>query len=66
MKQHSVLTINKEGQVIYEGLHLTAAGAYEEYNKNIALIKKFVKKDEEFTVVRVNEGAVMTMETIKG
>lgn len=64
--KHSVLTINKAGKVVYEGLHKTAESAYEEYVKNIALVKKFIKKGEETTVVRMNEGQVMTMEIIKG
>ena len=63
--KHSVLTINKTGKVVYEGLHQTAESAYDEYVKNIGLIKKFIKKDEKYTVVRVNEGQIMTMETIE-
>ena len=63
--KHSVLTINKAGKVVYENLHKTAETAYEEYEKNIVLVKKFIKKGEELTVVRMNDGQVMTMETIK-
>lgn len=64
--KHAVWTINKSGQVIYEGLHQTADSAYEEYEKNIGIVRKFVKKGEEYTVARVNDGKIMAMEIVKG
>ena len=64
--KHEVLTINKNNEIVYRNSHKTAEKAYEEYVRNINLIKKGIEKGEEFTVVRMNDGYVMTMETIKG
>ena len=64
--KHSVRTYNKDYKCVYENFHRTAESAYEEYVENIRLIKKGIRKGEEFTVARVNDGRIMTLETIKG
>ena len=64
--KHCVKTFNKESKCVYENHHKTAETAYEEYIDNIRNIKKFIRKGEEFTVARFNDGMLMTMETIKG
>ena len=64
--KHSVRTYNKDHRCVYENFHATAERAYEEYVENIRLIKKSIRKGEQFTVVRVNDGQIMTLETIKG
>ena len=64
--KHEVLTINKNNEIVYRNSHRTAEAAFEEYSRNINLLKKSLEKGEEFTVIRMNDGYVMTMETIKG
>ena len=64
--KHSVRTYNKDYKCVYENFHATAETAYEEYLKNIRLIKKSIRKGEQFTVARVNDGRIMTLETING
>ena len=62
-----VLTFNNiTKKVVYESIHQTAESAYEEYVRNIALVKKFIRKGEETTVVRMRDGHIMAYETIKG
>ena len=64
--KHIVRTYNKDMKCVYENAHHTAESAYSEYCDNIRNIKKFIRKGEEFTVARFNDGDLMTMETIKG
>ena len=64
--KHIVRTYNKDSRCVYENYHQTAETAYEEYMENIRLIKKFIRKGEQFTVARINDGQIMTLETIKG
>ena len=64
--KHSVRTYNKDYTCVYENFHATAEKAYEEYIENIRLIKKHIGRGEQFTVARVNDGQIMTLETIKG
>lgn len=64
--KHIVRTYNKDYKCVYENHHRTAESAYEEYIENIRLIKKCIRKGEQFTVARVNNGEIMTLETIKG
>lgn len=62
---HEVRTY-KNGKCVYQAHFQNAESAYNEYLDNIRLIKKYSKKGEETTVVRLNEGAVMAIETIIG
>jgi selenophosphate synthetase-related protein len=64
--KHEVRTFNKNGKCVYVNCHRTADKAYEEYQNNIRLIKKYIQKGDEATVVRLNDGYVMAIETIKG
>ena len=64
--KHIVRTYNKNMKCVYENAHRTVESAYNEYCDNIRNIKKFIRQGEEFTVVRYNDGDLMTMETIKG
>ena len=63
---HEVRTYNKAMECVYTNNHQTAESAYEEYTENIRIIKKHINKGEEITVVRLNDGAVVAIETIKG
>ena len=63
--KHSVRTYNRDYKVVYENHHRTAEAAYEEYVENIRIIKKHIQKGEKFTVARVNDGMIMTLETIE-
>lgn len=63
---HSVRTYNAEKKCVYENFHRTAESAYAEYVDNIRTIKRFVRKGEQFTVVRTVDGQIMTIETIEG
>lgn len=64
--KHIVRTYNKDYKCVYENFHRTEETAYEEYIDNIRNIKKFIQKGEEFTVMRFNNGNIMTLEVIKG
>lgn len=44
----------------------TGEEAYAEYLDCIRLIKKYADKNTNMTVVRINDGYIMTFETIKG
>lgn len=66
MMKHEVRTYNKNKACVYANSHNTAESAYEEYIENIKLIKSFIRKGDEFTVARLNDGAIMTLEVIKG
>lgn len=63
---HAVKTFNKSGKCLYEANFKTAEAAYEEYVNDLRLLKKFAKKGEETTIVRLNDGYVMAIETIAG
>lgn len=63
--KHSVRTYNSDYRCVYENHHTTAEKAYEEYVENIRIIKKNIRRGEQFTVARVNDGRIMTLETIK-
>ena len=64
--KHSVRTYNQDYKCVYENFHQTAESAYQEYVENIRLIKKNIRKGEHVTVARINDGRIMTLETIKG
>lgn len=64
--KHAVRTYDRNGKCLYENHFRTAEAAYKEYTDNIRILKKFIKKGEEITIARFNEGDLMTFEVIKG
>ena len=64
--KHAVRTFNRHGECLHEAHFQTAEAAYEEYVSDIRLLKKSLKKGDEITVARYNDGDLMTYETVKG
>lgn len=66
MMNHRIRTYDMDGKVLYESFHHTAEKAYEEYIRNIKLMKSRLEKGEKRIVARYNEGDLMTHEIIEG
>lgn len=64
--KHIVATFDKNKKCLYREDFPTAEMAYEAYTDYIRVLRARLEKGEEVTVVRFNDGYVMTMETIVG
>ena len=62
--KHSVITLDKQGKPISVNHHRTAESAYAEYINNIRVIKNHIQKGDEFIIMRLNGGNIMTSEKL--
>ena len=61
---HKVVTY-RNGKCVYANQHDTAESAHKEYERNIKMVKKMPEAGVEKIVVRLVDGEIMAMETIK-
>lgn len=64
--KHEVITLNAYGETLYSEKFDTVDKAYNEYTDIIRILSATLPKGHEVTVVRSNEGLIMTMKTIHG
>lgn len=64
--KHEIITFNASGKTMYSAKFATAEKAYKEFTETVENLSAHLPKGYEATVVRYNDGRIMSMTTIVG